>query len=118
MEKVFFGIMAILILGLIVCMVDCSVGHNTFESGVVVEKVFSPGKTGVGVGPNIGGNGGATVVVTSSIDEWHILVKTKTGLVDVKVDKEQWVIVKVGDMVTVKHWVGGMSGSIYDSTIK
>ena len=74
-------------------------GEAETVGAVVVEKVFTPASSGVGVGPNIGGRGGTAVVVTSSSEEWTVLLQeAATGEVfSYRAVPEQWNAAAVGD---------------------
>lgn len=117
-ERILISLVGLLTFALCLICFDCSIGHSIYEQGTVYEKIFSPGKTGTGVGPTVGNNGGVAVVFTSTSDEWHILVKTKTDLVDTETSKGKWIELKIGEVVTVKHWIGGISKGIFYSKIK
>lgn len=79
----------------------------------VLDTSYSPARVGTGIGPNTGGNGGVTVLITSTPAEYELLILFPDGHKDfVDTNKETLLSVTVGQDVTLQFVYGGLSKAI------
>lgn len=82
-------------------------------TGTVSAVVYTPSQTGIG--PATGGNGGVAVTTTS--EEWTIVITINGTPHPVSVTPERWAIFKVGQQVPVTVYRGGWTGSVLSTRI-
>ena len=103
-------LMAVFVIG---CFGDHLTAKNESHTGTVSAVVYTPSQTGIG--PAIGGNGGVAITTTS--EEWTIVVTVNGKPHPVSVTPERWAGFKVGQQVQVTMFCGGWTGSVLSTRI-
>lgn len=115
-----YGGILIIVFGLAFFLTDGMLTIPTTENGVVLERVFSAGKTGTGVGPVMNGGSSGTgmaVVITSTSDEWLAIVQTDSGVYKAHASKALWPYINKADRVIIKHNRGRFTKMIWSTKL-
>lgn len=107
---------AALVGGLVIMGVDYAMGETRQIEVVVIEKVYTPAKTGVGVGSGITTDGkiGTGIVTVSESEDYILIVKTDENEVFSKsVDAKTYADAKEGERLTLSFRFGGFTKTRY-----
>jgi len=109
------GIKAIIgsiILFVILAMVDVLTSTQTYGSGIVIEKAFSPEETHVGIGTGISTTGNPVVVtsVSHKNDQYFVFVQTFDGSIKAETTLKRYLEIKKDDEVQLEYYEGSLTG--------
>lgn len=108
--RVVFLFVAALGGALILSAVDVCWANQTVYAAVVVERTYKPSETNVGTG--VGAKGQVVTVITSSSEQWNVVVRyLLDGRVEVvTATKDQWASISTGSRVWVVERNGKLLG--------
>ena len=113
-EWIMFSVVGLLILGIIFLVLDVSIGKSITVDATVLEKAYSPAKTGVGTGiANTGSGSGVAVVVTSESEKYTLICAIGENVCSESVSAKTYAMVNKGDKIRLSKRVGKFTGWWY-----
>lgn len=110
------SIIAVLLVGLLFMGCDYVLGFNRDVRVTVVEKMYTPSKSGSGVATGVTSNGGVgtAVVSTYESEKFTLLVRDQSGEAFThEVKATEYIKAKTGDEITITLRVGKFSQEEY-----
>ncbi len=98
------GLAVIFVGGFVI--VDQTCGRWSYESGTVVQHLYQPHTSSVGVGYAFHAKGGGPVVVSSSTREKYLLLVNAEGSVLSIETSPQGYANADGSTINLRHWIG------------